>query len=143
MATQLDKAGFKTEIDVRPWPELYADFERGTVGAHLGVWIYDSPDGGIFFSELAHSPTQDGKRGSSNATRYSNEELDLLIRSASSEFDLRAREVKLMEISRQWRELRIDIPLLWPLDLYGTRKDLDWEARKDEALLIVEMNRGI
>jgi len=142
VASQLEEVGFRVEVLDRPWPELYADMGKGKVGAWLGIWGYDSSDGAAYFNVVVHSPTDDGKLGSSNQTFYRNPELDGLIRAASAEFDLPVREAKLQEVSRRWAAQRVEIPLLWPLDLYGTRRDLEWEARKDSALLLFDMKRG-
>ncbi|MEM7349352.1 MAG: ABC transporter substrate-binding protein [Acidobacteriota bacterium] len=139
LAAQLAEVGFEVEIRVRQWPELYKALEDGEVSTWLGVWAYDSSDGAVYFNVAVHSPTDDRKLGSSNLTRYSDPQLDALIRSAGDQSDLTAREAKLQEISRRWVELDVEIPLLWPLDLYGTRQDLEWEARKDSALHLPEM----
>ncbi len=136
---QLEEAGFQVEIVPRPWPELYADLEVGNVGAWLGVWSFDGSDAAVFFDVVVHSP--DGKRGNANFTDQRDAELDGMIRAAGAESDLPTREALLQEISRRETARRILIPLLWPLDLYGTRRDLEWEARKDGNLHLFEIRR--
>ncbi len=138
---QLDGAGFETKVVARPWPDLYAGLEAGTVGAWYGLWNFDSSDAGIFFDQVIHTPTADGNWGSANFSGHGDAEVDLLIRAASAELDPEARRRQFQQISRRVAEIRIYVPLLWPLDLYGMRRDLDWEARKDSGLLFFDMHR--
>ena len=139
---QLEEAGFNVELVDRPWPELYSDLMQGTVAAWLGFWGFDSSDASVFFNMVVHSRSEDGYLGSVNLTSVENDPLDATIRAAAVEPDLEKRRTKLEEIARLATEQKIRIPLLWPLDLYGTRRDFDWQARKDRALLVTEMNRG-
>lgn len=138
---QLDEAGFKTRAVARPWPELYAGLESGTIGAWYGLWNFDSSDAAIFFDQVIHSPTVDGTWGSANFSGHGDPGVDLLIRAASAELDPEARRRQFQQISRRVAEIRIYVPILWPLDLYGMRRDLEWEARKDSGLLFFDMHR--
>jgi peptide/nickel transport system substrate-binding protein len=141
LARQLDEAGFQTSVKIRPWPELYADLRAGTVGIWFGLWAFDSSEAGLFFEALAHTPTSDGSFGAGNFSRYSDPDLDRAIQEAVAELDLPKRKEKLQEISRRFTQIRGLLPILWPLDLYGMRRDLDWEAREDGRILFFDMKR--
>ncbi|MCH9651358.1 MAG: hypothetical protein K0U98_24240 [Deltaproteobacteria bacterium] len=141
IAQQLVEVGLRFEVMSRPWPELYSSLEAGEVGAWYGVWSYDGSDGGLFFDQVVHSSTEDGALGSANWSRSADLDLDRQIRQVRAEQDLSIREAKLQEISREVTDQRILIPVLWPLDLYGMRRDLDWEARSDGRRDFFEMKR--
>ena len=138
---QLDEAGFRTKVESSPWPELYAKLDAGEIGLWYGVWVFDSSDAGLFFDVTVHSPLADGSLGSSTFAPYDDPELDRMIRAVSAELDLPTREAKLREISRRIAGHRIQLPILWPLDLYGMHRDLDWDARKDGFLFFFDMKR--
>ena len=141
VVSQLEEAGFRVTLETRPWPELYGDLMEGKVGAWLGFWGFDSSDASVFFNMVVHSREDTGSYGSANLTSARNPELDALIRAVSKEPDSAGREARLREVSRLTTEQHIRIPLLWPLDLYGTRRSFEWQARMDSTLPVFEMNR--
>lgn len=144
IAEQLGEAGFRVEVVTRPWPELYADLNAGRPAAWLGTWIFDSADGAVFFGSAFHSRSADGRWGSlylrpDQTPR--DEALEAEIRAAFDEADLERRTEVLQDLNRRTTALHTRIPLYWPLDLYGIRRQLEWKARKDSALWAVEMYR--
>ncbi len=130
IAGQLAAAGFQVEVSTRPWPELYSDLDAGRIGVWFGQWIFDSPDAGVFFELVTHSPTDDGL-GTENFSKHQDPTLDRLIREAVGSGDSAVRRAQFQAISRQVNAHRIQVPLLWPLDLYGSRRDVEWIPRWD------------
>lgn len=145
VASQLAEVGFDVKVVVRPWPELYPDFAAGKVGAWLGMWIFDSNDGALYFSTMAHRRTADGRWGSSDAIApevQRDKDFEQDIRATFNEIDLETRRSLIQSLSRRSTSMRLQVPLLWPLDLYGTRRELQWQARKDSALRVDKMRRA-
>ncbi len=144
MVRQLAKAGIRATTIESPWPELYARMQAGEVGIWLGAWAFDGPDAGLFFDGMVHSTVEGTAWGSSNSMGgYGDPDLDRLIEAASIESDPAQRLAKFQHISRQMAEQRFYLPLLWPLNIYGLRRDLNWEARQDGLLLLYDMKRSL
>ena len=144
IAKQLAEIGFRVDVLIRPWPELYPDFAAGKVGAWLGMWVFDGSDGALYFGTVAHRRTADGRWGASDTMApevVRDEGFETDIRAAFAEPDLQKRRRAIQDLSRRSTAMRLQVPLVWPLDLYGTRRDFKWQARKDNALLVREMQR--
>lgn len=144
LAAQLREAGIQVDMVTRPWPELYPDTVAGRTEAWLNLWLFDSTDSAVFFGQVVHTPTEDGKWGGNfrrppNAAR--DEALEADIRAAFAEADAARRETALKAINRRSAALNRHIPLIWPLDLYGLRRQLEWQVRRDNALWAVGMRR--
>ncbi len=86
-------------------------------------WGVPTFDSDYIFSFLYHK--REGSRGSWNATRYSNPEMETLIQSLSAETDLAKRDATVAKI---WAKLKTDIvyiPLHHQALSYGMKNTLD------------------
>lgn len=86
-------------------------------------WGVPTFDSDYIFSFLYH--TREGSRGSWNATKYSNKEMDTLIQTLSAETDIAKRDATIAKI---WAKLKADvvyIPVHHQALSYGMKSDLD------------------
>ena len=146
VARQLGEAGFEVEVMPRDWPELYADLVAGKPTARLGFWMFDSADGGMYFASVTHSRSADGKWGGSSTYApgtETDEALEAEIRSIFELSDPARRATRLKELNRRVTALDLRLPLLWPMELYGLQRRLQWHARSDGALRARDMVRNL
>jgi peptide/nickel transport system substrate-binding protein len=85
-----------------------------------GVPTFDSH---YVFEMLVHTHTD--KHGGSNATRYSNLDLDALIAALTRQTDLTQRNQAIAQIWRQLQDEAIYVPLHIQTLAYGMKADLD------------------
>jgi peptide/nickel transport system substrate-binding protein len=86
-------------------------------------WGVPTFDSDYIFSFLYHK--REGSRGSWNATKYANAEMDTMIQSLSAETDLAKRDATIAKI---WAKLKADvvyIPVHHQALSYGMKADLD------------------
>jgi peptide/nickel transport system substrate-binding protein len=86
-------------------------------------WGVPTFDSDYVFSFLYH--TRAGSRGSWNALRYSNAEIDSKIQTLSSETDIAKRNATIADIWGRLKEEALYIPLHHQTLAYGMKSDLD------------------
>lgn len=135
---QLEEAGIPTALVSRPWPRLLERMKAGKVMAFLGGYWHGGGDVGHMLGAVIHSP-QEGW-GVSNYFGHPSREADALIEEAVATPFGPLREQRLQDRVRAITQDRWFLALVWPLDLYGLRRDLEWEATQDGQVLAARIN---
>lgn len=135
---QLEEAGIHTALVSRPWPRLLERMKAGKVMAFLGGYWHGGGDVGHMLGAVVHSP-QEGW-GVSNYFGHPSPEADALIEEAVATPFGPLREQRLQDRVRAITQDRWFLALVWPLDLYGLRRDLEWEATQDGQVLAARIN---
>ena len=138
---QLAAAGVRVKLVEVPWAELFKRLLAGDVGFYLGGWFCLSADASDLFDAMAH--TRDPLRGygASNFNRYSNPELDRMIEESSRNLDLLDRRRSLESCQRLLMSDLNFIPLYSPSVIFGVRKDIEWNLRRDGLILVKSIRR--
>jgi peptide/nickel transport system substrate-binding protein len=137
IARQLEEAGFKVKLEVRPWPELYGRLSRGEVPFYYGGVAAVTADASDVFDSHVH--TRAGGYGNTNYARYSSPEVDRLIEESGTAMQPDVRRGLLQHCMRRLAEDLVFLPLVIREDLYGIRPGVAWEPRPDRMLLGREM----
>jgi peptide/nickel transport system substrate-binding protein len=119
---QLEIAGVTARVQPRPWGEVLKRLLAGDSQAVVFTWRSDLIDIGFTFDQLivAGSP-KNPKIGTSN------ESIERLVIASRSMQDPDARLQLLHSITERVARHRVIVPLVWVMDLYGVRRDLDWK----------------
>ena len=96
--------GIKVNLDAKPKAQHFPQLSNLTTDFYMLGWGVPTYDSEYIFNFLVH--TKGEKRGSWNATRYSNPELDAKIVTLASETDLDKRNATIAEI---WAQVQDDI----------------------------------
>ena len=141
VAAQLAEAGFEITTRVRDWPDFIASLQRGEPSLALLGWSNSANDAGILYDAVIH--TRDKKRGfgRANFLRLSNPELDAEIEACSGLAGVPERLEALEKLASSVARERYLLPMLWPLDLYGIRRDLQFAPRRDAHVYAYEIRR--
>lgn len=139
IAAQLEEAGFGVGLIVTEWSSLYERLQAGEIPFAYYGWANYSGDADSSFVELLHSVSPGGQFGKSNHGRYSNPEVDRLIRASRATSDMVLRRRMLEEVGRIVAKDRPIIPLVRPLNIFGVRRDLSWVAPPNAALTLSQM----
>jgi len=142
IATQISQAGFRCRTRPLPWPELIDLMKREQPAMALFGFSNASNDAGVFFDAVVHSSSRDPGYGGLNFLGFSDLVLDRLIEASDHIMEPTERQAILRQISSRLAQQRAFLPLIWQLDLYGTRSDLVWDARQDGYVLAYEARFG-
>lgn len=138
VAAQLSEAGFRFQTKPMPWPEYLELLKREQPSVALFGFSNASNDAGVLFDAMVHSRSEDRGYGGLNFLGFSDLALDRLIETSDGVMEPAKRHAILKQISSRLAESRAFLPLYWQLELYGTRSELVWEARKDGHVLAYE-----
>lgn len=130
---QLAEAGIPSEVVQHSWQQMEARLKAGKVRVFLGSYSHAGADAGHFLNSVVHSP-RDGF-GGSHFFGLGDPELDARIEEATATVDPALREERLQGLISEVAGRRWVLGLVNPLDLYGMRRDLDWESRADGRVL--------
>ncbi|MCP4898227.1 MAG: hypothetical protein GY906_14740, partial [bacterium] len=140
--SQLNAAGFRATGERHSWPELLALLERKEADLVL-IGENNSPmDGGYFFDSIIHSTSPEQGLGDFNFINFSDPEIDRLIEAAARQMNPSKRRLELETVSRRLAEQRVVLPLVWVVDLFGVRRELQWTPRSDSNFWAAEMSRS-
>jgi peptide/nickel transport system substrate-binding protein len=120
----LGRVGVKTTVVARPIAVHAAAINTSEMDFFMFGWGVPTFDSAYIFDYLVHTRGKNG-RGSTNATQYSNAELDEKIVSLSSEPDLARRDAILHEIWSVVQKEQIYIPLHNQVLHYAMKRKLD------------------
>jgi peptide/nickel transport system substrate-binding protein len=140
---QLLAAGIRVRLTERPWADLFASILAGDVSFYFGAWVCLSGDASDFFDAMAHS--RDGSRpggyGASNFNHYVNPPLDAAIEASASTVDVQTRRAELARCMRALMDDLAFIPLYSPAVVFGARRDVEWQPRRDGLVLAEAIRR--
>jgi peptide/nickel transport system substrate-binding protein len=139
---QLGEAGIRLRPNGRPWAEVYERLQKREIVFYLGGVVAVSADASDVFDSKIHSRDMAAGYGDTNSNRYANPEVDALIESSATTMDMKQRREMLQSVMRAVMDDLPIIPLFVPFELYGVRRDLVWEPRRDGMLRLAEMSRG-
>lgn len=118
------RAGVKATVNARPIAIHSAAINAADTDFYLFGWGVPTFDSAYVFDYLVHTRGKDG-RGPTNATRYSNPELDAKIVSLSSEADKAKRDRTIHDIWTTVQKERIYLPLHHQVLDYAMVRKLD------------------
>lgn len=98
-------------------------------------------DAGFFFESVIHTPVPEVGLGDFNFHNFSDEEIDRLIEAAAQEMKPGERQRMYEEISEWLAQSNGVFPLVWVIDLFGVRRNVEWQPRSDGNIWISEMKR--
>ncbi|EHL99105.1 ABC transporter, substrate-binding protein, family 5 [Acetobacteraceae bacterium AT-5844] len=137
VAQMWTRIGVRTTVEAVPWSVYLARGQQQAYGVRLGGWGSSTGEASYLLRNVLSTYSQG--RGSANFSRYSNPELDALTERAVVTLDDAQREA----ILRQATKLAIEDVGLIPLFLLGnswaSRKELHYEARRDEFTLAANL----
>lgn len=130
VASQLAKAGIRTNLKTPEWAIYETEVNNGKYGMYLfGRGSVDDPE--AFYIRYFRS-------GRDKRLSYQNPEFDKIFDQQSEAFDPDKREELLKQLGRILHEDCPTIPLYNTADAYGVRRDLVWTARPDEKIQLVD-----
>lgn len=133
VANQMSKGGFRVEIVPQEWVVFWG---RGGVNGGK-VPFYYIGRGSVLDADTPLY--QYFRTGGSKRTNFSHAEFDQLVDAEQAESD----EAKRLSILRKMSEVIMDeaplIPLYQLFDHYGAARNIDWNPRPDEKILLEEM----
>ena len=130
IASQLAKAGIKTDIKTPEYAIYEENFNNGKYGMYMfGRGSITDPE--AFYIRYFRSGR--GKRLS-----YKNPEFDRIFDQQSETFDAAKREEMLRQLGKILHEDCPVIPLYNTADIYAVRRDVIWKPRPDEKIAVAE-----
>ena len=133
VANQMSKGGFRVEIVPQEWVVFWG---RGGVNGGK-VPFYYIGRGSVLDADTPLY--QYFRTGGSKRTNFSHAEFDQLVDAEQAESD----EAKRLAILRKMSEVIMDeaplIPLYQLFDHYGAARNIDWNPRPDEKIMLEEM----
>ena len=129
------KVGFEVELTVMPWADMLGKIQAGEPSMYLMGWADSGLDAVALFKNRLHSFDSEAKLGGNNFLRYSDPEIDILIRKAADELEGEARVKAIREIAERFAADKVMLPLYWVMDLYGGTRAVEWEPRIDGEIL--------
>ena len=120
----LGRIGVKTAVSSRPLAIQTAAINNQETDFYLYGWGVPTYDSAYVFDYLVHTRGKNG-RGNTNATRYSNAELDSQIVSLASEGDARRRDATIHSIWSTVQKELIYLPLHDQIQTYAMVRKFD------------------
>jgi len=140
LQTELAEAGIRCRLVPRPWSELYPRLLAGQVTGYYGGWQCPTGDASDLLDQKVHSKGAEGY-GASNFNGYSNPRLDRLIEQSAATLDMTERRRTLESAMHVLSDDLGLIPLMVMANVYGVRRDLEWQPRSDHRVCAWEMRR--
>jgi peptide/nickel transport system substrate-binding protein len=141
-AQMLTRIGIKTNVDAMTASTFFSRRNKYEFSLYLAGWGADS--GEMLNSLVALVATMDPKTGlgHTNRGRYSNPELDAVIKQAATTVDEKKRE----ELLRQASKLAMSdfplIPLHFEVTPWALKKGITYKARVDQYTMATEVRPG-
>ncbi len=141
-AQMLTRVGIKTNVDAMTASTFFSRRNKYEFSLYLAGWGADS--GEMMNSLVALVATMDPKTGMghTNRGRYSNPQLDALIKQAGTTVDEKKRE----ELLRQASKLAMSdfplIPLHFEVTPWALKKGITYKARVDQYTMATEVRPG-
>lgn len=141
-AQMLTRAGIKTNVDAMTASTFFSRRNKYEFSLYLAGWGADS--GEMLNPLVALLATMDAKTGMghTNRGRYSNPELDALIKQASQTVDEKKREELLRQASKLAMSDYPIIPLHFEVTPWALKKGITYKPRVDQYTLATEMRPG-
>lgn len=131
---QLAEAGLSPKIQERPWNELLTRLLSGELDAAIFTWRSDLADVGFTFDYIVYSASP-----SAPGTGPSADETDRLIVASRTMLDPELRLGVLHSVTERVAQRRALLPLIWSMDLYGVRRNIEWHPDPDGVIEFKKM----
>ncbi len=138
---ELAEAGIRCRLVPRSWSELYPRLVAGQAAGYYGGWQCPSGDASDLLDQKVHSKGGPEGYGASNFNGYSNPRLDQLIEQSAATLDMVERRRKLEAAMHVLSDDLGLVPLMVVGNVYGVRRDLEWQPRVDARVCAWEMRR--
>lgn len=126
VAGMMAQIGITVTLDITPKAEHFPKIQDGTTDFYMLGWGVPTFDSQYVFDFLVHS--RDDEHGSWNATGYSNQDLDKLIVSLSSEIDPVIRNATIADIWQVVQAKTMYLPVHQQMTIWGVRDGIGIEA---------------
>lgn len=133
---QLEPAGFVVTLQPRTYDELIQNFLAGKHQASLISLRVGARDVGLTFDQVIHSGSPLG-----GATKATDPSIDRMIVACRSLTDPEERLQLLHRVAHRIAERRILLPMVWAMDLYGVRREIDWKPDKGGTIDLRTISR--
>jgi peptide/nickel transport system substrate-binding protein len=135
---QLKPAGFKVQLQDRTYEDLLGSFLEGKHQAALISLRVGARDVGLTFDQVIHSGSPLGK-----ATKVSDPSIDRLIVACRTLTNQEERLQLLHGIAHRIAARRVLLPMVWAMDLYGVRRELEWKPLNNGTIDLKSMSRRV
>ncbi len=140
IASSLAKIGIKVKVNALPKATFFPKTDRLDTSFFLIGWASTDGDGSSFLDGIVHTYNPDKGYGRYNRGRYSNPEVDKLIEEAGVTIDQNKR----LELLRKAQKIALVkdqnvIPLHFQVDLYASKKSINFVPRADSHIYVYEI----
>ena len=140
IASSLAKIGIKVKVNALPKATFFPKTDRLDTSFFLIGWASSDGDGSSFLDGIVHTYAPDKGYGRYNRGRYSNAKVDSLIEKAGVTLDQKERLKYLREAQKiALCEDQNVIPLHFQVDLYASKKNIDFTPRTDTHMYVYDM----
>jgi peptide/nickel transport system substrate-binding protein len=133
---QLAEAGFQVELRLVSGPEVLAHIHDGAIQAGMLAWRSPLADAGSTFDYIVHSQSPGTYK-----TGVSTPEIDRLIEASHDATEPEIRLALLAAAAERLAERRSMLPLVWLMDLFGARRELQWRPSAGWGLPLATASR--
>jgi peptide/nickel transport system substrate-binding protein len=144
VAKYLAKVGIRVTLDVKPKSVFFPEVGEGKHNFYLIGWLDGAFDMGRTYFNLIHTHDKERGYGTWNGARFSDPEIDRMLRSTTEIADQDARGKALQDLNRVTMTDKIAwIPLHYQQDLYAVSKDkkIRFTPRADRWLVYKEIGK--
>jgi peptide/nickel transport system substrate-binding protein len=135
VAQMWTRIGVKTAVDAKTASAFFADRNGLKFSAYLAGWGAGTGEMSSPLSALVATPDPDSGLGATNKSRYSNPQMDDLLREALATVDDEKRESLLQEASRAVMDDYGIIPIHYEMTTWAMKNDIDYVPRADQYTL--------
>jgi peptide/nickel transport system substrate-binding protein len=142
IAQMLTRIGVQAQAEVMPWSVYSAKNASGEFSMSLGAWGVNTGETSNPLKALVATYDRQAGMGASNVGRYSNPEVDKLVKQALLTMDDAARNAMLGQASELVFNDFALIPLHHEVSVWAGRKGVNYETRADQYTLAMGVTKG-
>jgi len=142
VAQMFTRIGIETRAEIMPWASYAARIPRGEFSLYFSAWGVNTGETSNPLKAVCASFDRDAGMGAANGGRYSNAELDRLLRQALRTMDDAERNALLAEASRIAFEDVAIIPLHHEVSVWAAHRGVTYETRNDQYTLAMGVGRS-
>lgn len=136
VASMWTRIGVKTSVEALAPPVFFKKRDSYGFSAYMAGWSVTSGEMSNPLTSLLMTRNVDAGEGTTNRGRYSNPDMDALVRQASSTMD----DAKRAELLQKAGNLAMDdyalLPLHFELSVWAMKGDIRYEGRPDQTTLV-------
>ncbi len=140
IASSLARIGIRVKVNALPKATFFPKTDRLDTSFFLIGWASSDGDGSSFLDGIVHTHDTAKGYGRYNRGRYSNPKVDALIEQAGVTLDQNKR----LELMRKAQKIALCedqnvIPLHFQVDLYASKKSIDFQPRTDTHMYVYDI----